>query len=231
MRRAIAVGVDGNTMIGSGATILRCTSRCKNGDDCGSGRHGKVGMTKTELRREHLERRRAMPAETVVAAGKAIADRVIALPSFAAADTILSYVASKDNEVDTRRILEWALDHRKRVLVPVCLPDRALGWCHLRSLGVLAPTSFGVLEPRIEFRDMAAPPADAPVVVPGLVFDKQGYRIGYGAGYFDRFLARHEGKKMGVAYEWQVVEEVPREAHDIAMHTVVTDAGVIEVRE
>ena len=83
-----------------------------------------------------------------------------------------------------------------------------------------------VLATRADAREWAEAPVDAPVLVPGIVFDRQGHRIGYGGGYFDRFLAGRHGLSVGLAFAWQVVEEIPRDAHDVAVAMVVTEAGV-----
>jgi 5-formyltetrahydrofolate cyclo-ligase len=131
-----------------------------------------------------------------------------------------------DNELDTRGVLAWALGEGKTVLVPVCMPKRAMAWSVLRHFDQLAPSNFGVLEPRADARELVPPPADAPVLVPGIAFDRRGYRIGYGAGYFDRFLAHHAGLKIGLAYECQIIDAVPHEPHDVKMDMIVTERGI-----
>ncbi len=183
-------------------------------------------MDKTTLRQRYLAMRRALPQAAVAEAGAAVAERLRDLGAIGRAAALLSYVASKDNELDTRGILAWALGQGKTVLVPVCMPKRAMAWSVLRDFGELAPTSFGVLEPRVDARELAFPPGDAPVLVPGIAFDRRGYRIGYGAGYFDRFLAHHAGLKIGLAYECQIIDAVPHEPHDVPMDVIVTERGI-----
>nr|HPK00418.1 5-formyltetrahydrofolate cyclo-ligase [Candidatus Hydrogenedentota bacterium] len=112
------------------------------------------------------------------------------------------------------------------VLVPVTLGKGRMLWSRLESMEELAPAAFGVLEPRPEYRRDMAPPADSVVLVPGLAFTESGWRIGYGGGYFDRFLAEFPGTKIAIAYALQLIPEMPAEAHDIPMDIIVTESRV-----
>lgn len=184
-------------------------------------------IEKVELRKRHLEIRRALSPTVVHAAAQAVAARIASMAVIASSRQLLTYIASKDNEIETRPVVQWALERGKTVLVPVCMPGRALAWSVLRRMDRLAPTAFGVLEPREEEREFVDPMPDAPVLVPGIAFDERGYRIGYGAGYYDRFLARHDGPKIALAYECQLTREIPNEPHDVPMDMIVTESRVI----
>ena len=181
---------------------------------------------KPYLRTQYLEVRRALQPEICAAAAQAVATKVWALDALEHPQALLSYIASKDNELDTRPIIEKALRRGTTVLVPVCMPKRTLAWSVLSDLHDVAPSAFGVLEPRPDTRECVIPPADAPVLVPGIAFDSHGYRIGYGAGYFDRFLADHAGPKIGLAYECLMTAQLPHEPHDVPMDFVVTEERV-----
>jgi 5-formyltetrahydrofolate cyclo-ligase len=107
-----------------------------------------------------------------------------------------------------------------RVYVPK-IERRVMGWVPIASLEELRTGHFGVPEP--EASPEGDPPSAAPVVVPGLAFTPAGYRLGYGGGYFDRFLAVHRGPSVGVAFECQVTAQLPVEPHDVPVKYLVTE--------
>jgi len=182
---------------------------------------------KVTLRAYYLALRRAMPPETVAAAGKTIFERVLTLSEFRDAPAVLTYVASKDNEVETRPLIERALAEARPVWVPVAGAGGALAWSRLRALDELAPGRFGILEPEPAARRIGPPPQDAVCLVPGIAFSPTGYRIGYGGGYFDRFLAGFGGVAVGLAYERQLAPDWRPEPHDRRVDILVTEARVV----
>lgn len=185
---------------------------------------------KGALRKRLLDIRRAIAPADYDRKCARIRQTLLSLPEVRDAPTVLTYVSSRDNEVDTQEVIRHLLDAGRAVLVPVTRPERRLIWCPITSLGDLSPGRFGILEPSPERRQPVAPPTDAPVLVPGIAFTPDGYRIGYGAGYFDRFLACHVGVKVGLAFECQIVDAFPRMAHDIAMDLIATEHRLIRPR-
>jgi 5-formyltetrahydrofolate cyclo-ligase len=183
-------------------------------------------MNKSAMRKTLLERRRAIAPEVAGAKSAAILDRLKALPELITADTVLCYVSSKDNEVDTRRLIEWLLGEKRRVLVPITEPKGKLVWSELHSLDELAPGRFDILEPRMERRRVVVPPEGAPVIVPGIAFAPDRRRIGYGGGYFDRFLAAYRGVSIGLAFDIQIVPDFESHSRDIPVNFVVTESRV-----
>ncbi len=181
---------------------------------------------KKAIREELLGARRALSPAEAAAKSAAICASVATLPEFAGATAVLTYVASKDNEVDTKPLIERLLAEERRVLVPATLGKGRMVWSQLEGMEELAPATFGVLEPRPEFRRDTPPPSGSIVLVPGLAFTEAGWRIGYGGGYFDRFLAGFSGTKISVAYAMQIISEMPVEAHDVPMDVIVTEAGL-----
>ena len=171
-----------------------------------------------------------MELDDVAVKSQAIHARLLTVPEFAVAGTILSYVSSKDNEVDTKALIERLLARGKKVLVPATQADHEMIWCELYSLDELAPSTFGILEPRQECRRPAPPPDHAVVVVPGIAFARNGHRLGYGGGYFDRFLAGFKGFKIGLAYDCQVLERLPADELDVPLNMVVTETQTIRPR-
>ncbi len=187
-------------------------------------------LNKSELRRRYRSMRRAMDPDVAGRLSEEVRSRLEALPEFLNSKSVLTYVSSLENEVDTLGLIRDCLDSGRIVLVPVAQPGRRLMWSRVDSLDELAPGTFGVLEPMVAARRPVAPPPDAVAVVPGLVFTPQGYRIGFGGGYYDRFLSTFVGVKVGVAYAFQMAPSVPVEPHDVAMDIVVTEERVYRCR-
>lgn len=177
---------------------------------------------KKKLRNEARGRRLARTPETRRQANADIRAHLEALPVFRAADTILSYV-SLPREVDTHPLFRDLLRQGRRVLVPRCLDKGQLEWCPLSDWNDLEPGDHGVLAPRADIAAESSHPADSVCLVPGLAFDHNGYRLGYGGGYFDRFLAGYPGTSIGLITEDNLLPRLPREAHDIPVNMVLTE--------
>ena len=175
---------------------------------------------KTRLRHEMLAQRRSLPEEYVRAASAGILARLEALPVFQQATPVLTYRAF-DNEVDTLPLVERLIASRREVYTPKCLPGRQLGWGRVDDLGRLSRNHWGVLEPRYVSVNNCFDGC-AVLIIPGLAFSPKGGRRGYGQGYFDRFVASFAGKTVGIAYDFQVVEEMPAEPHDQPIDLLVT---------
>ena len=188
--------------------------------------HKLAAMDKTELRKKYLEARRALSPQDAADRSAAVIERLESLAAFKRARAVLSYVSSKDNEVDTHSLIGRMLNKGRTVLVPIAQPDRAMEWSKLETLDELAPGRFGILEPRMESRRLMAPPPDSIVIVPGVAFTTDGHRIGYGGGYFDRFLASYKGTSIGVAFDLQIMEPIEMLTHDIPVDLVVTESHV-----
>ncbi|MBP8128053.1 MAG: 5-formyltetrahydrofolate cyclo-ligase [Candidatus Hydrogenedentes bacterium] len=185
---------------------------------------------KDRIRADFLAARRALLPKTAREHSRAIVARVCSLPEFAAAQAILTYVASKDNEVETRGLIEALLADARPVWVPLARGSSVLVWSRLLALDELAPGRFGILEPRPECRRILDLPRDAMALVPGIAFSAAGQRIGYGGGYFDRFLSRFTGTAAGLAYECQIAPSWAVDAHDVPVAMVVTERRVLRAR-
>lgn len=184
-----------------------------------------IASEKARLRACYLARRRAMTPEAWEEGGARIAARVLALPEITGANEVLCYVSSKDNEVGTRGLIAAFLERGIRVLVPIAERDRSITWSLLTHLDELVPARFGILEPAPEFRRPTLPARESPVLVPGVAFTRDGKRLGYGGGYYDRFLAVHMAVTMGLAFEVQLAETLPWMETDQRVTMVVTERG------
>lgn len=173
--------------------------------------------------------RRKLQAERVETS-LAVLERCFSLPEFQSAQTVMMYVGVRD-EVRTRDHVERALEIGKRVVVPYCVDDD-LRLFILKSLNELVRGRFGIPEPTTELRhrDERQIQVDAVdlIVVPGVVFDAHGGRLGNGKGYYDRLLAhaRHDCPLVGVAFDCQLFEEIPMLDHDIYLDKVVTESTI-----
>lgn len=138
------------------------------------------------------------------------------------------------SELDTKTIISKALQDRKEVYVPR-VENRNMEFYQIFSLEGLIPSKFGVPEPPItealrypgkknEYHSL-----DQLMLLPGLAFDLQGNRIGYGAGFYDRFLNAHhqeEFVKVALAYEFQLIEQIETQVHDVRVETIITPTQI-----
>ena len=185
-------------------------------------------MDKSSLRAAAMLRRDALVDRERRSA--AICALVVASPSYAAARAIHCYLPMR-SEVDTRPLIADALAHGKRVAVPIVVPKAAQlahAWLETLAADALIPGAFGTFNPR-DLRPAAPGDWDL-VVVPLLAFDRRGYRLGYGKGYYDRLLAADAVTTIGVGFAEQEIDMLPDEPHDIALDWIVTEREVIGSR-
>lgn len=169
------------------------------------------------------------PGHVAAASGR-IARRLLESPAWGRARTVHTYVSSLPGEVDTHALVGAARARGMRVLVPVVSGRREpLRHAEIGGLGELARGPLGLLQPRSP--RFVEPAADL-VLVPGLLFDRRGGRIGRGGGYYDRFLAGLAGgERIGLIYDELFVDRVPTEDHDVAVDAVATPSGLHPRRE
>ncbi len=153
-------------------------------------------------------------------------NRFLKLNQYASSTTILAYV-STNIEVDTRKIIERALEDGKRVAVPYCVPDtRLLEFYLINSLDDLTPGTFGVLEPTPDPEKRLIDWEKSLCVVPGLCFDFNGYRLGFGKGYYDRFLSEYTGIRVGICYSSGVRGHLHHGRYDRTVDVLVTEKNI-----
>ncbi len=179
---------------------------------------------KEVLRRSVLAQREALSSASARARGERIQRRVLELPVYRAARAVALY-SPVGNEVGTSEISRDALEARKRL----CYPKAADGFprvVRVRSEADMVPGRYGILEPAGS--ESCEDPGLA-VFVPGVAFDRNGNRLGRGAGWYDRLLERLGARapRIALAYEFQLVEEVPTEPGDLPVHYVVTEDRVV----
>jgi 5-formyltetrahydrofolate cyclo-ligase len=185
---------------------------------------------KRAIRERVLATRDAMPQQQREAASHKIAERLIALPSFLAARTVFVTIPFR-NEWDSRLLAQHALTLRKTLASPrVDLQTRMLSLHRICDLSTdLAPGYRGIPEPTTLCPPVAVDAIEW-VLVPGVAFDIDGRRLGYGGGYYDRLLPLlpRQAPRIAGAFEAQIVGEVPAAPHDLSVDVIVTEARVIE---
>lgn len=185
-------------------------------------------MDKKELRKHLLTERQNLSREQRTPLDAAILKRVTELPEVQAADTILLYLDFR-GEVESDGMIEYCLAEGKTPLAPVTFKEeRKMIPVRITSLSDLREGAYGIREPlHLPELEVDIEQIDL-VILPGVGFDRKGGRLGYGGGYYDRFLPklRPQVPKIAVAYEMQVVESVPMEPHDTLLDALVTEKGV-----
>lgn len=180
-------------------------------------------MPKISVRKRQLAQREALSPEECRRASRLITQRLAQLPEYLAARTVALYSPIR-NEVDISGLLPAALSAGKRVVYPR-VRDTEIDFHVITSLTQLHPGGFGVAEP-LAGEVVAVAKIDL-LVVPGVAFDGNGHRLGYGKGYYDRVLARLKKQTaVGVAYRVQLVDALPTEGHDQRLNVLVTEETI-----
>ncbi|HET6493773.1 MAG TPA: 5-formyltetrahydrofolate cyclo-ligase [Thermoleophilia bacterium] len=182
---------------------------------------------KVRIRSLTLEARGALLVEERARLSAAICARAGALPEFARATTVMLF-ASFGSEVDTSSLIAQALRDGKKVCLPRVLKPRLMAAHRVTDPSMdLAPGAWGILEPRNGLPEIPPYAIDA-VIVPGAAFDAAGRRCGYGGGFYDAYLpgTRRGTPRIALAFDLQIVDDLPCEAHDLAVDIIVTETRV-----
>lgn len=189
--------------------------------------------TKEAIRRVFLKKRRTMKEEDVIKYSEDIISQLTNSQVFKESKKIMIYL-SFNNEVDTYKLMEYCLNNGKRVIVPYCIKkERKMIPSEVKNPDTeLKLNSFGYREPDIEsLREVKIEDIDL-VIVPGVVFDEAGNRIGFGGGYYDRFLTRLKNTTMTMAicYDYQIIDRVPVDKLDIPVKCIITNKRIINIQ-
>jgi len=186
---------------------------------------------KKSLRSRLLARRRSMSPDEVRRQSLAIQDRVRNVPGWEAMRTVLVYLPFQ-NEADTWGLIHELWARGARVLAPRGRPVRPgeMDLYAFRSVQDLRPGAHAIPEPDPRSCPLVDPRGCDCVLVPGAGFDRLGFRLGFGGGYYDRLLPRLKPNTLiiGLAYDFQIVEHLPRELHDQPVRLVCTDTETIQ---
>jgi len=189
-------------------------------------------LNKKELRKKYYELRNQMTEQEVSEKSHKIMERLVKSQWYGNAGVIMTYVGF-NKEVDTKEFIRYALKNGKKIVVPIT--DMRSGTLLLSEIKdfdtELEVGTYGILEPKKEYVSIVEDETVDLVIVPGLVFDLRGYRIGYGGGFYDKLLERfkHQYIAIGVAFDFQVVNCIPAESYDKSVAHIITEERIISI--
>lgn len=193
-----------------------------------------MSLEKNALRQEFLRAREGLAKTDVDQKSALIIEKLVALNEYKKCNVIMCYVNFK-NEVITQKLIIDSMAAGKKVVVPAVMHHSSEGGkeiiaCEIKDFERdLEPGTFGILEPKKNKIGIIEPEKIDFIVVPGVVFDSSKNRIGYGAGYYDRFLSktRRGCIKAGLAFEMQIASRIPAEEWDVSLDLIVTEERII----
>lgn len=192
-----------------------------------------IRKQKTKIRESYIEKRRSLSIEEKKDLDNQVCERVIASSTYKNANVILAYMP-KEDELDITSVLEKALLDGKKLALPNCDPEtKNMDFYFVNSLSELSEGHYSILEPNTDnemydyenYKDK-----NIICIVPAIVYDRKGFRIGYGGGYYDRYLSTFKGLKVGVAYFNHIISEVPKGKFDFAVDVLISERGVYAKR-
>jgi 5-formyltetrahydrofolate cyclo-ligase len=186
---------------------------------------------KKGIRKAILRKRDDIPQNIKTDKNLIIKKKLFSLHEFLRADVVFFY-ASFRSEVETLSIIKEALAMGKRVVLPKVLANRhQVALCEIKDVSELSPGHMGIPEPATSGEQTCSIDDVALIVIPGVAFDCSCNRLGYGGGYYDMLLVERQKKTpiIALAYEEQVVDEIPSEPHDIKIDMIITDKRIIKL--
>jgi len=184
---------------------------------------------KKQMRSSCKEARRSMDKTLKQNYDKKIQNKLLNLFLVREADVVLTYV-STSIEVKTLDFISALLEQGKKVAVPKCLNDKGdMDFFLINSLDDLEDGFFGVREPNPEIAEKVLTTEKTVCVVPAFLFDEKGYRLGYGKGYYDRFLSKFSGKTVGICYEENIRDSLMHGKYDRPVTLIVTEKRIVDL--
>lgn len=182
-------------------------------------------LSKKELRSFVDAKREKLSSAEKYSMDNCIFEKVIDHKSYVSANVLFIYVSYK-NEVNTHNIIKHALENNKILCVPKIISLReGMKAIRIRSFDDLKEGKYGILEPELDEEKIISPEYIDLLLMPGVAFDFNGGRVGYGGGFYDRFLnqVRGDSKKIALAYSFQIFDKVPMDESDMRIDEVITD--------
>jgi 5-formyltetrahydrofolate cyclo-ligase len=188
---------------------------------------------KQELKDNIFRKRNSLTKTEAEQKSIRIKENLLSLDEFKRSENIMFYI-SFNNEVDTQNFIKELLRNKgKNIIVPfVVKGESILQLSEIKNFDDLEPKTFGILEPK-ENKILKFNPDNLDlIIVPGIAFDRNGNRIGYGHGYYDRFFKnlKKNVKKIGLAYDFQLVDKIIPHEFDIPMDLIITESRVINCK-
>lgn len=182
-------------------------------------------MNKSDIRKFISEKRDRLSKNEKDFFDEKIIDSFIKLEEFIASKNICIYVNYK-SEINTRKIIEIALENNKNIYVPRIKRNREMEFIKIKSLNDLEKNKMGILEPKLNLKE-SVEEIDINVL-PGLAFDLSGGRIGYGGGYYDKYFYDKSCLNISLCYEIQLIDEIPMESHDITYDYLISEKRILK---
>ena len=183
-----------------------------------------IQLRKKEIRHEVRLIKKKTTKDEQMAVGQKICEKLIQMPEFKQAKSISIYVAY-NQEVPTIPIIQQALELGKKVASPIVENGEIEFYCY-DSIESLKEGEYGILEPT---KELGIPGNDSLIIMPGVAFDKNRNRIGYGGGYYDRYLAKHPNSTtIAIAYDFQIYDEFDAEEKDYRPQKILTEKQLIQ---
>jgi len=188
-------------------------------------------MEKEEARKKFAEIRSNWHARLRYDDKQKIFSHLRQIPAFSKAKTIMCYF-SRGSEVPTKNLVLELLNSERRVVLPrTNIEDKSMTPYYISSLNDLEPASFGVMEPKLECKICDMKDINV-VIVPAVSFDLSGNRLGYGLGFYDRFLPSIKCETIGLAYDETISSTLlPRESHDVPVNYVATERRILTFKK
>ena len=181
-------------------------------------------ISKDEIRAAIKAKRRALSYDDVKQKSGSITDNLLSLPFFSDAKTVMVYL-SAFKEPDTSGVIDYLYRSGKKIVVPISNTDNyTITPSYLASPDKLTRGAYGIREPQ---EVLTADINDIDIaLIPGIAFDARGMRVGFGKGYYDRFLEQFKGIKIGICYDFQMLGFVPASEHDVEMDIIITEKRI-----
>lgn len=192
-------------------------------------------MLKSKLREVLGTKRNNLSDSEIILMSNSIKKQILQLDMYKNASNILSFI-SFGKEVNTKELIKSSLDCQKHLYAPR-VDNKSMDFYKINNLEDLVTSKFGVSEPIPDDDNLFEVSEDRVkektiMIIPGLAFDNKGNRLGYGKGYYDQYLSREYAKdfiKIAVAYDFQIIDEVPTDEYDIPIDYIVTPSKIITI--
>ena len=183
---------------------------------------------KTELRKAARKKRDEFNEGYVLAASKKVCEHVLSSKELELAHTILLYYPV-NNELSPLHLINQAQKMGKSIAFPICnRVDHTLTFKKVSGVSELTRTSFGLFEPVDSCEDISID-ENTLCIVPAILFSRDGHRLGYGMGYYDRLLENFKGKSVGLSYSALLCDSLPHEEHDVPLNMIITESEVLYI--
>lgn len=179
-------------------------------------------LSKEEIRKELIEKRNKLSKEFVISNSNSIKEKLISINEYINCDYIYIYM-DINNEVDTTEIILDAFKDNKKVAIPKVV-DNIMNFYYIENINQISIGKFGIPEP---ISNKIANDQNALIIIPGVAFDNSKHRIGYGKGFYDKYLQNKKIVKIALAFDFQVLYSIPYDEYDISPDIIITEKQII----